>query len=83
MGVALGSRLAAELYDCRVLAEDVEDHPRQRDALRLAGAASQIAGGAVAQTAADAKTSIVFWGGGDESPGWLVAILQRALRAGA
>jgi prephenate dehydratase len=25
--VALGSRLSAELYDCRVLAEDVEDHP--------------------------------------------------------
>jgi len=25
----------------------------------------------------DAKTSIVFWGGGDESPGWLVDVLRE------
>ena len=30
--------------------------------------------------AADAKTSIVFWGVGDESPGWLVDVLARARR---
>ena len=26
---------------------------------------------------ADAKTSIVFWGGGDQSPGWLVDVLRE------
>ena len=25
----------------------------------------------------DAKTSIVFWGAGDESPGWLVEVLRQ------
>ena len=28
-----------------------------------------------ASPGADAKTSVVFWGGGDESPGWLVDLL--------
>jgi prephenate dehydratase len=69
---ALGSRLAAELYGCVVLAADVEDHPgnatrfvwlaREEDAPRRAG------GG---------KTSLVFWGSGDESPGWLVGALRE------
>ena len=69
-GVALGSRLAAELYGCQILATDVEDHPDNVTRfVWLAPAAS------AARAGPGAKTSIVFWGGGDESPGWLVDVL--------
>lgn len=67
---ALGSRLSAELYDCRLLAEDVEDDPGNLTRfVWLAPEAEQ------SPPAAPAKTSIVFWGAGDESPGWLVEVL--------
>jgi prephenate dehydratase len=68
---ALGSRLSAELYDCRLLAEDVEDDAGNLTRfvwLARDGEAEPAGGG-------PAKTSIVFWGAGDESPGWLVAVL--------
>ena len=68
---ALGSRLSAELYGCRLLAEDVEDDAGNLTRfvwLARDGDAEQAVGG-------PAKTSIVFWGAGDESPGWLVAVL--------
>jgi prephenate dehydratase len=72
--VALGSRLAAELYGCRVLEADVEDHPHN---------ATRFVWLAPAADAADppegeaARTSIVFWGGGDQAPGWLVDALGQ------
>jgi prephenate dehydratase len=68
--VALGSRLAAELYGCEVLVADVEDHPD--NVTRFVWLASAAAAGK-----AGSKTSLVFWGGGDESPGWLVHALQE------
>ena len=70
---ALGSRLAAELYGCVVLAADVEDHPDNVTRfvwLAPAGEVPPAPGGR-------SKTSIVFWGGGDESPGWLVDVLAE------
>ena len=72
--LALGSRLSAELYGCRILAADVEDHPDNLTRfvwLAPAGEASPPAPGS------RAKTSIVFWGAGDESPGWLVSVLAE------
>ena len=30
----------------------------------------------------DAKTTVVFWGGGDRSPGWLVAVLGELASRG-
>jgi prephenate dehydratase len=70
--VALGSRLAAELYGCRILAADVEDHPDNATRFvwlaRASDAGDEGAGG---------KTSLVFWGGGDQSPGWLVHALRE------
>jgi len=75
--VALGSRLAAELYSCRVLAADVEDHPD--NATRFVWLAPA---GEVSDPGPDAKTSVVFWGSGDQSPGWLVDVLgEFAARA--
>jgi prephenate dehydratase len=72
--VALGSRLAAELYGCSVLEADVEDHPDNATRfvwLAPAGEATEPAGGE------PARTSIVFWGGGDQAPGWLVDSLRE------
>jgi prephenate dehydratase len=68
--VALGSRLAAELYGCRVLESDVEDAPG--NATRFVW----LARGSASSTEAT-KTSLVFWGGGDRSPGWLVNSLRE------
>jgi prephenate dehydratase len=69
--VALGSRLAAELYDCSVLEANVEDHPD--NATRFVWLAPADAVGEPGLE--KAKTSLVFWGGGDMSPGWLVGVL--------
>ena len=70
--VALGSRLSAELYDCRVLASDVEDDPE--NLTRFVWLARE---DDADDPAGRAKTSIVFWGAGDESPGWLVSVLSE------
>jgi prephenate dehydratase len=70
--VALGSRLAAELYDCVVLAADVEDHPDNATRFVWLAVAD-----AVGDPGPEAKTSVVFWGSGDESPGWLVGVLRE------
>ena len=68
--VALGSRLAAELYGCRVLESDVEDGPE--NATRFVWLARERSAPAEAS-----KTSLVFWGGDDQSPGWLVQCLSE------
>jgi prephenate dehydratase len=66
---ALGSRLAAELYGAVVLAEGVEDHPdNQTRFVWLAPAGHEPWG-------EPSKTSIVFWGFNDVSPGALVDVL--------
>jgi prephenate dehydratase len=69
---AIGSPLAARLYGCEVLASDVEDHPD--NATRFVWLARA---GDAEEPGAEAKTSIVFWGGGDQSPGWLVDVLSE------
>jgi prephenate dehydratase len=73
---ALGSRGAAELYGCTVLAADVDDAAgnetrfvwlaRSDDPLTRAPAAP-----------AGWKTTVVFWGIGDEAPGWLARCLTE------
>ena len=75
--VAIGSRLAAELYDCRVVADDVEDHPD--NATRFVWLARAEEAGDPGE---DAKTSIVFWGGGDQEPGWLLRVLGEFAERG-
>jgi prephenate dehydratase len=70
--VALGSSLAAELYGCYIVATNVEDHPD--NVTRFVWLAPA---GEVDEPGEDAKTSIVFWGGGDQSPGWLVDVLTE------
>jgi prephenate dehydratase len=75
--VAIGSRLAAELYDCRVVADGVEDHPD--NATRFVWLARAEEAGDPGE---DAKTSIVFWGGGDQEPGWLLRVLGEFAERG-
>jgi prephenate dehydratase len=71
---ALGSRTAAELYDCDVLCADVDD---------AAGNETRFVWLARHDDVADAtahgphKTAVVFWGVGAEAPGWLVRCLSE------
>jgi len=72
---ALGPRSAAALYDCRVLRDGIDDEPD--NATRFVWLARS--GTPPARSAGvDAwKTSVVFAGAGDRSPGWLVRCLSE------
>ena len=72
--VALGSRLSAELYGAQVLAEDVEDRSDNETRFVWLGRAGDVE---PPSPGSRAKTSVVFWGAGDESPGWLVSVLSE------
>jgi prephenate dehydratase len=69
---AIGSRFAADLYGCTILAEAIEDHAQNVTRFvwlaRREAAEQAPAGGGH-------KTSIVFWGFNDNSPGALQALL--------
>jgi prephenate dehydratase len=69
---ALGTPLAAELYGCEVLADAVEDGAE--NLTRFVWLAPE---GTPAQGAPANKTSVVFWGFNDESPGALVRLLAE------
>ena len=79
---ALGPRLAADLYGCAVLEEHAED--RSDNATRFVWLAEEgtaplkslhVAGSR--EGTDPLKTSIVFWGFNDESPGALVGVLAE------
>ncbi|MGB2710686.1 MAG: prephenate dehydratase [Conexibacter sp.] len=69
---ALGSRIAAQLYECEVLVAGVDD---------AAGNETRFVWLAPTGTSAGErgpwKTAIVFWGVGAEAPGWLVRCLSE------
>ena len=69
---ALGSRAAAELYGCAVLASGVEDPPGSETRFVWIGreAPDPSAGGAW-------KTALMFWEPSDDRPGWLVRCLTE------
>jgi prephenate dehydratase len=80
---ALGNRLAASLYGGRILLEDVDDQPgNQTRFVWLARDAARESVRALVGGAGAAKTSIVFWGAGDGSPGWLVGCLAELSERG-
>jgi prephenate dehydratase len=70
---AIGSRLAADLYGGSVIAERVED--RADNVTRFVWLAHSDRTQPAA--AGPAKTSIVFWGFNDASPGALVSVLRE------
>jgi prephenate dehydratase len=78
---AIGTRLAADIYGCEVLREDIEDRPDNQTRFVWLGRhgltptplplrEGLLAGGV-------GKTSLVFWGPGSESSGWLVRCLDE------
>jgi prephenate dehydratase len=79
---ALGTLLAAEIYGGTVLREGVQD--RDDNETRFVWLARRDADTAPAPLRADAsagwKTSLVFWGLGADSPGWLVRCLDEFAR---
>ena len=68
---AIGTRLAADLYGGSVLAEGVEDRPDNLTRFVW------LAPVGTAPHGHPTKTSVVFWGFNDESPGALVAVLRE------
>ena len=68
---AIGTRHAATLYGATLLAEGIEDDAE--NATRFAWIARE----AAAASPGAVKTALVFWGGGDLAPGWLVACLTE------
>lgn len=85
---ALGTRLAAEIYGGTVIRDGVQD--RDDNVTRfvwLARASAAAVGAAdpelplsVARDGERWKTSVVFWGAGADSPGWLVGCLDEFAR---
>ena len=69
---ALGTRLSAEIYGCEVLRAGVEDTPENET--RFVWLART---GDEPDAHGPWKTSIVFWGVGDDAPGWLVRCLSE------
>jgi prephenate dehydratase len=73
---ALGSRLSAGIYECPILAEGVEDRPDNLTRFVWLGAGGSTVEG-LTPAHGPLKTSIVFWGFNDESPGALVDVLRE------
>ncbi len=85
---ALGTRLAADIYGATVVREGVQDHnDNVTRFVWLAGADKTgdppLRMGIESPPPGGWKTSVVFWGSGADSPGWLVRCLdvfaQRAI----
>ena len=72
---AIGTRHAAALYGATLLADEVEDDAENATRFAWLGRA----GGAPVPEGSQAavKTALVFWGGGDLAPGWLVSCLTE------
>jgi prephenate dehydratase len=80
---ALGTSLAADIYGAVVVRADVQD--RGDNATRFvwlarAGGHSQPPPLRAGNGAGEWKTSLVFWGAGADSPGWLVRCLDEFAR---
>jgi prephenate dehydratase len=78
---AIGTPLAARIYGGTVIREGIED--RGDNETRFVWLARAGAGGPPPLSEAaegECKTSIVFWGPGAESPGWLVRCLDEFAR---
>lgn len=72
---ALGPRVAAELYDCSVLREGVEDDPD--NVTRFVWLSRGGDARPEEEQGRAHKTALVFWGEGSSAPGWLVACLAE------
>ena len=71
---AISTLRAAQLYDATVVASAVEDEPGNATRFVWLARRSEVEAPAVGTPA---KTSLAFWGSGDDSPGWLVRCLSE------
>lgn len=76
---AIGTRLAAELYGCTVIAEEIQDREDNETRFVWLARADSPLGGPPLHAYADgrSKTSLVFWGAGADRAGWLVLCLSE------
>jgi prephenate dehydratase len=76
---AIAAPLAAQLYGCVVLRERIEDRPDNQTRFVWLARAADAEAALPAATSDDRrwKSSVVFWGGGDAVPGWLVDCLSE------
>jgi prephenate dehydratase len=78
---AIGTRLAADLYGCTVIAEEIQD--REDNETRFVWLARTGSAGApplLSPGKEGHKTSLVFWGAGADRAGWLVRCLDEFAR---
>jgi prephenate dehydratase len=80
--VAIGTRLAAELYRCVVIAEGIQDREDNETRFVWLARKDTPAGSLPlrAPTSLGRKTSLVFWGAGAGQAGWLVLCLDEFAR---
>ena len=78
---AVGTLLAARIYGGTVIREGVEDREDNETRFVWLGRAGEDGTPPLAAArAGSSKTSIVFWGAGADSPGWLVRCLDEFAR---
>jgi prephenate dehydratase len=79
---AIGPTLAARIYGAAVIREDVEDRDDNETRFVWLARSDERSPAPIAResAAAEWKTSVVFWGAGAESPGWLVRCLDEFAR---
>jgi prephenate dehydratase len=80
--VAIGTRLAAEIYGGVLLLEGIEDRHDNETRFAWLARAADIADAPPlrAQPSTPWKTSLVFWGAGADHSGWLVRCLDEFAR---
>jgi prephenate dehydratase len=71
---AISTLRAAQLYDATVVASAVEDEPGNATRFVWLARRSEVE---APGEGTPAKTSLAFWGSGDDSPGWLVRCLSE------
>ncbi len=75
---AIGTRLAGRLYRCELLADGIEDAADNTTRfVWLAGRDDRAGSDGNPSGNRPMKTSVVFWGAGTGSPGWLVRCLSE------
>jgi prephenate dehydratase len=79
---AIGTRLAADLYGCTVIAEEIQDRADNETRFVWLARRDSPAGAPPLRSSAGPghKTSLVFWGAGADRAGWLVLCLDEFAR---